>query len=277
MKVTNVIDAGSGTNNGDRRGGWWKILSIALVGAAFGPLGGALAGGAIAYGESRGWWKGGPSNQDIVFEFRFWEERYLAPYYRKLAGALDKTPHQAIIYLQTLNNYLSEMASWKAYYEQVAIRSTDDYEVELAELKVEELGALIDIVKEKWYEIVAPTNPGISFYPELYDPTSYVNISGDILNWQGSKVVAERYYAAFEPHGGLPDGGGNTGGGNTGGGNTGGGGTTPTNPPATHPPRVNPNINPWSQAQTAAPKKDNTLMIVGLAVGASLLLRRRRK
>jgi hypothetical protein len=204
--------------------GWfsklWKGVAIALTTAAFGPIGAAIAGGLIALGEEKGWWRGLEPNAYVQQQVLFWRDTVYIPFMKKVLNLVSGTP-TAPSYVKNLNENLEKLAAWQAYYEFIISKTTDEDEVAIAQEKIGLISTMVELIKTSYLK-EAPL-PGLAFYPYIFDPTKHGQIGTEQLKWSGVKSIEATKLTLTDKPDPKAGGGTTTGGGGT---TTGGGGTT---------------------------------------------------
>lgn len=210
---------------------WKTIKAVAVFAIEASPIGRAAMSAIDKIIDAWNAPSRGGDNPHVEGVVNQWTQTYFIPFYKMVMNRLMKSNVLSKNYIKNFNDTIEVLYAWKAYFEFVAIKETDEDEILIAQHKALVISEFIDVLRESWLKAAGATNT--SFYPYPFNPTTITKVGTEMLDWRGVKsITAEKFILTDKPHGGLPpNGGGGTtttsGGGNTTGGNTiGGGGTT---------------------------------------------------
>lgn len=215
----------------------FKALVGVVAVAVAGPIGGGIISMIYDRAASHWGWRG--NNPYVEGVLDDWMNAVFTPYYKSFMAKVSTIKRINSANIAKYNSMIEELYAWKAYYEFVAIKETDEDEILIAQEKADFIGEYIEIAKESWLQNFPHQSSGYNFYETTFNPLVYTHGGTEKLNWNGVKhLTASKNALAEKPFSNGGNTGGNTGGGtistggNTGGNNS-GGGFAVTAPPKT--------------------------------------------
>ena len=211
----------------------FKALVGVVAVAVAGPIGGGIISMIYDRAASHWGWRG--NNPYVEGVLDDWMNAVFTPYYKSFMAKASTIKRINSANIAKYNSMIEELYAWKAYYEFVAIKETDEDEILIAQEKADFIGEYIEIAKESWLQNFPHQTSGYNFYETTFNPLVYTHGGTEKLNWNGVKhLTASKKALAEKPfsNGGNTGGGTISTGGNTGGNNS-GGGFAVTAPPKT--------------------------------------------